>query len=83
MLSNIRVEMSQQSGDSVPATNPIKKACVAPFHVVDLRIAHDNNECELSATSVHLDNVESLSANGLIDRGACLLGMLEFTFLRA
>ena len=35
MLSNIRVEMSQQSGDSVPATNPIKKACAVLIHTVD------------------------------------------------
>ena len=35
MLSNIRVEMSQQSGDSFPATNSIKKAWAVLIHFVD------------------------------------------------
>src|SRR6185436_1637693 len=71
VLSNIRVEMSQQSGDSLPATNPVKKTWAVLVHFVDRRysqsVARDNYECELLATSVHLNNVESLSPNGLID----------------
>ena len=35
VLSNIRVEMSQQSKDSLPATNPIKKAWAVLIHTVD------------------------------------------------
>jgi len=35
MLSNIRVEMSQQSRDSVPATNSIIKAGAVLIHFVD------------------------------------------------
>ena len=35
VLSNIRVEMSQQSGDSLPATNPIKEAGAVLFHIVE------------------------------------------------
>ena len=83
VLPNIRVKMSKQRGDSLLATNPIKKAWVTLIHIVDLRIARGNYECELSATSVHFDNVKSLSANGLIDRRAGLLGVAEFAFLCA
>ena len=83
VLPNIRVKMSKQRGDSLLATNPIKKAWVALTHIVDRRIARGNYECELSATSVHLDNVKSLSVNGLIDCRACLLGVAEFALLRA
>ena len=35
LLSNIRVEMSQQSKDSISATNPIKKAWAVLIHTVD------------------------------------------------
>ena len=83
VLPNIRVKMSKQLGDSLLATNPIKQAWVTLIHIVDRRIARDNYECELSATSHHFDNVESLSANGLIDRGACLLDVAKFAFLGA
>ena len=37
VLPDIRVEMSQQSGDSLPAINPIKKAWAVLIHIVDLK----------------------------------------------
>ena len=63
VLPNIRVQMSKQGGDSLLATNPIKKAWAALIHIVDSRIARGNYECELSTISVHFDNVKSLSVN--------------------
>ena len=79
----VQARLKSQVMEQLLAANPIKKAWVAPIHIADRRIARDNYECELSATSLHLDNVKSLSANGLIDRGACLLGVTKFAFLRA
>jgi hypothetical protein len=82
MLSNIRVEMPKQRGDSLLPTNPIQKAWVTLIHIADRRIVGDYCECDLSATSIHVDNVVSLCASGLNDHWACLLGMAEFALLR-